>query len=192
MVQPVQELLTSQFLSGVNMGQEFTIKSNTIEDKINQLLPSQGGFGAGVDFSASTMVVPIVDLTESAEGSVLRQDLQKAFSHGSITSFKVAGATTTLITTTGYFRCFGSYNTHIKAAGVDAGFALSDGTTTKNVITFDSTNSGDTDQLFFLYDFIVFLAAGDSFIANSDTSDAVLSGSTRQIADISGNLVNPI
>ena len=111
---------------------------------------------------------------------------------GSITSFNVAGPTTTPITTPGYFRCFGSYNTHIKAAGVDAGFALSDGTTTKNVITFDSTNSGDTDQLFFLYDFIVFLAAGDSFIANSDTSDAVLSGSTRQIADISGNLVNPI
>ena len=81
------------------MAEEFVIKSPAIEDKINQLLPSQGGFQPGVDFSASTMVVPIVDLTESAEGSVLRQDLQKAFSHGSITSFKVAGATTTLITT---------------------------------------------------------------------------------------------
>ena len=79
------------------MAEEFTIKSTTIEDKINQLLPSQGGFGAGVDFSASTMVIPIVDLTETAEGSVLRQDLQSALSHGSITSFKVAGATTTLV-----------------------------------------------------------------------------------------------
>ena len=174
------------------MAEEFTIKSDTIEDKINQLLPSQGGFGAGVDFSASTMVIPVVDLTEAAEGSVLRQDLQSALSHGSITSFKVAGATTTLVTTTGYFRVFGQYNTHIKAAGVDARFSLSDGTTTKNIITFDSTNSGDTDQLFFLYDFIVFLAAGDSLIANTDTSDAILSGSTRQLADISGNLVNPI
>ena len=50
------------------MAQEFTIKSADIEDKINQLLPSQGGFAPGVDFSASTMVVPIVDLTETAEG----------------------------------------------------------------------------------------------------------------------------
>ena len=33
------------------MGQEFTIKSAKIEEKINQLLPTQGGFGAGVDFS---------------------------------------------------------------------------------------------------------------------------------------------
>ena len=36
------------------MAQEFTINSTAIESKINQLLPSQGGFGAGVDFSAST------------------------------------------------------------------------------------------------------------------------------------------
>ena len=47
------------------MAQEFVIKSPEIEDKINQLLPSQGGFQAGVDFSASTMVVPIIDLTET-------------------------------------------------------------------------------------------------------------------------------
>ena len=60
------------------MAQEFTINSEAIESKINQLLPSQAGFGAGIDFSASTMVIPIVDLTETAEGSGLRQDLQKS------------------------------------------------------------------------------------------------------------------
>ena len=72
------------------MAQEFTIKSQDIEDKINQLLPSQGGAGAGVDFSASTMVIPIVDLTETAEGSSLRQDLQSSLSHKSITTFDVS------------------------------------------------------------------------------------------------------
>ena len=50
------------------MGQEFIIKSPNLEDKINQLLPSQGGFQAGVDLSATTQIVPIVDLTETAEG----------------------------------------------------------------------------------------------------------------------------
>ena len=68
------------------MAEEFTIKSEQIEAKINQLLPSQGGYGAGLDFSASTMVIPIVDLTETAEGSQLRQDLQTAFSYNSATS----------------------------------------------------------------------------------------------------------
>ena len=66
------------------MAQEFTIKSKAIEDKVNQLLPTQGGYGAGVDFSASTMVIPVVDLTESAEGGTTRQDLQSALSHGSV------------------------------------------------------------------------------------------------------------
>ena len=68
------------------MAQEFTINSSAIENKINQLLPSQGGFGAGIDFSASTMVIPIVDLTESAEGGTARQDLQTALSLISVTS----------------------------------------------------------------------------------------------------------
>ncbi len=88
------------------MAQEFTINSASIESKINQLLPSQGGFGSGVDFSASTMVIPIVDLTESAEGSSLRQDLQSSLSHGSITSTTVTNTTTTLVNTTGYYRVY--------------------------------------------------------------------------------------
>ena len=85
------------------MAQEFTIKSEQIESKINQLLPSQGGFGAGVDFSASTMVIPIVDLTETAEGSSLRQDLQSAFSHNTGTVFNITNTPTTILNTTGYF-----------------------------------------------------------------------------------------
>ena len=83
------------------MAQEFVIKSQDIEDKINQLLPSQGGFQAGVDFSASTMVVPIIDLTETAEGATARQDLQTASSLNSSSAFVVNNTSTTIITTTG-------------------------------------------------------------------------------------------
>ena len=92
------------------MGQEFVINSADIEAKINQLLPSQAGFGAGVDFSASTTVIPIVDLTETAEGSSLRADLQAALSHDSTTTFSITNATNTVITnTTGYWRVFWIY-----------------------------------------------------------------------------------
>ena len=89
------------------MGQEFVIKSTTLEDKINQLLPSQGGAQAGVDLSASTTIIPIVDLTESAEGSVLRQDLQTALSFNKVTSTSATNQTVTVINTTGYWRVFG-------------------------------------------------------------------------------------
>ena len=90
------------------VAEEFVINSNAIETKINQLLPSQGGFAPGVDFSASTMVIPVVDLTETAEGSGLRQDLQTSISFNSITVFSVANTTTTIINTTGYYRVFGN------------------------------------------------------------------------------------
>lgn len=176
------------------MAQEFTINSKTIETKINQLLPSQGGFGAGVDFSASTMVIPIVDLTESAEGSGLREDLQSSLSFGSITPFAVLNATTTIINTTGYFRVFGFMSGSSSLAGASAcNFTLNDGTSDKILLDAKvsnlETNVGANTSL--SYDFIVFLEAGDSLKAISGSTQKAIRGTTRQIADISGNLVNP-
>jgi len=166
------------------MGQEFVIKSTTLEDKINQLLPSQGGAQAGVDLSASTTIIPIIDLTESAEGSLLRADLQSSLSLTSITSFVVNNATTTLINTTGYYRVFGNYN--VKTGGFGS-FALTDGTTTKTLIAFSGATTSILDLI---YDFIVFLRAGDS-LRGICNANSVLAGSSRQLADLSGNLVNP-
>lgn len=174
------------------MAQEFTINSSSIESKINQLLPSQGGFGAGVDFSASTMVIPIVDLTETAEGSNVRADLQTALSHKNVTSFSVNGATTTLVNTTGYFRVFGSATVLCGSASTQSvNFGINDGSTTKIVwelsiptaVASNVMTSGN-------YDFIVFLEAGVSLQSSAGTN-AEVTGCTRQIADIDGNLVNP-
>ena len=175
------------------MAQEFIIKSPDIESKINQLLPSQGGFEAGVDFSASTMVIPIVDLTETAEGSSLRQDLQTSFSLGSITAFSVSNTTSTLVNTTGYFRCFGSFTMFTPASGViNNSFNLTDGTTTKKIINFViNGTSGDGQNVFTPFDFNVFLPAGVSLTATSGSTICTLEGNTRQIADINGNLTNP-
>ena len=66
------------------------------------MLPSQGGLGAGFDLSASTQIVPIVDLTESAEGSQLRSDLQKAVDNAT-TETSAVNATVTAINTTGFY-----------------------------------------------------------------------------------------
>ena len=92
------------------MGQEYFINSQELQNKINNLLPSQGGLGAGIDLSASTQIVPIVDLTESAEGSNVRQDLQTAFSHKSSNFTLTVNATNTLINNTGYYRVLASAN----------------------------------------------------------------------------------
>ena len=175
------------------MAQEFTIKSQDIEDKINQLLPSQGGFQPGVDFSASTMVIPIVDLTETAEGSTLRQDLQTSFSLGSITSFSVSNTTTTIINTTGYFRIYGTVTLiQDSPTAPRVNIQITDGTTTKDIVKISSQNAiAASAPITIVQDFIVKVEAGDSVQVVSNDSRAGFSGSTRQIADISGNLVNP-
>jgi hypothetical protein len=173
------------------LGQEFVIKSQNLEDKINQLLPSQGGFQAGVDLSASTQIIPIVDLTETAEGSLLRQDLQNALSHTNITAFTVFNTTTTVINTTGFYRIYGNFN--CLPAGVDknGGFDINDGTTDKRIQTYSVKSNTNTSALIVPFDFTVFLGAGDSLKVVSDNASAIMSGCTRQIADINGNLVNP-
>ena len=100
------------------MGQEFVIKSQDLEDKINQLLPSQGGFQPGVDLSASTTIIPIVDLTESAQGSNLRQDLQTAFGINS-SVFSVTNATTTIINTTIIIQTTPGKRARLKSAQIE-------------------------------------------------------------------------
>ena len=167
------------------MGQEFIIKSQGLEDKINQLLPSQGGFQAGVDLSASTTVIPIVDLTETAEGSSLRQDLQTAFSLTAVTFHEINNTSSTVVNTTGYYRVFGFVN--YSAAGT-AKIEITDGTTTKDVMKTGLSSSAILNESF---DFNVFLPAGDSLVATSTANNVRMRFTTRQIADINGNLVNP-
>jgi len=172
------------------MAQEFTINSSAIESKINQLLPSQGGFGAGVDFSASTMVIPIVDLTETAEGSDVRADLQTSFSFNNTNSYAVANASTTLINTTGYFRILGNMTLLKTNDGATINISITDGVSSKILINGKSSQLATSSS--FSYDFTVFLGAGDSIVATSTSVELGIVGITRQIADISGNLIQPI
>ena len=167
------------------MGQEFFINSQELENKIRSLLPSQGGAGAGFDLSASTQIIPIIDLTESAEGSNVRQDLQTAFSLNTITATNVQNSNNTIISTTGYFRINGVVNTF--GAG-NIFFNVTDGTTTKTMYQYvGSTTSNNSTN----FNFIVFLEAGHSFQVNSTSANNVTQVISRQIADIDGNLSNP-
>tara|TARA_E500000331_G_scaffold257512_1_gene248267 strand:+ start:174 stop:686 length:513 start_codon:yes stop_codon:yes gene_type:complete len=170
------------------VAEEFIINSNAIETKINSLLPSQGGFAPGVDFSASTMVIPIVDLTETAQGGTTRQDLQSALSLASCTVFDVTNTTTTIVNTTGYWRV-----TAVSSCGgsptVRNSIIMTDGTTTKQMWEHLMNGTGNSCLNI---DYIFFLPASVSLQVKSDSSGATIAGSVRQLADLSGNLVNPI
>ena len=167
------------------MGSEYFINSQELEDKVRDLLPSQGGAGAGFDLSASTQIIPIIDLTESAEGSNLRQDLQSSFSLKSITHTETINATNNLVTNTGYFRVYGTITTY---AFSDCRIELTDGTTTKKIFNFSGGNTNNTTEFF---DFNVFLSAGDELRVQTNATTITARVAFRQIADIDGNLIQP-
>ena len=173
------------------MAQEFEIFSESIRDKLNSLLPAQNINSIGVELTGSTQIIPIVDLTEVAEGSNLRQDLQTSLSHGSCTAFSVNNTTTTVINTTGYFRIFGQISLAGAATESKVSFILNDGATDKVIYTITANNVTAGQFVGQKFDFNVFMSAGDSFkiLAANTTSNCI--GNTRQIADLSGNLVNP-
>ena len=172
------------------MGSEYFINNQELEDKVRQLLPSQGGAGAGFDLSASTQIIPIIDLTESAEGSDVREDLQTALSHGSVSSFSIENATTTVISNTGYFRILGTFNGNNDSANVVGEIKLFDGSTRKTIQYFGNFNKANENSVIVPFDFVVFCKAGDS-VEVVATVDAFMVGCTRQIATIDGVLVNP-
>ena len=171
------------------MAQEFTIKSEQIESKINQLLPSQGGFGAGVDFSASTMVIPIVELTETAEGSSLREDLQVAQDFATSESLISNASNTVIVNTTGFFRVDFTI-TRDGDAGNGTELNIFDGTTSKPIFSTADRSLGGTGTSVNTSKTVIYLRAGDS-LRGTAGNKATLAVYTRQIADISGNLTNP-
>ena len=174
------------------MAQEFTINSSAIEAKINSLLPSQGNAGAGVDFSASTMIIPIIDLTEAASGAGLRQDLQTCASLSSVTTYDRTNNSSVVLNTTGYYRFKGHVVGSSTASTTQyAIISITDGTTTKILQKFGTTAFALTQCPSIPYDFIVKLEAGDSITVLSNSSSINIHGWLRQIADLSGNLVNP-
>jgi len=167
------------------MGQEYFINSQELQNKVNSLLPSQVGAGAGFDLSASTQIVPIIDLTESAQGSNVPQDLQTAYSHTNSDHQTITNTTTTLIVNTGYWRILASAN-----CGTTSGVAqlsINDGSTSKTV--YSQRLPANSHQN--LTDFIIFLGAGDSFEGISTSADLTLRVTLRQIADIEANLISP-
>jgi len=174
------------------MTQEFRVESEAIRDKLNSLLPAQNRGAIGVELTGSTTIIPIVDLTEVAQGSNIREDIQTALSLTSATEFS-NNSDATLISTTGYFRVIGTGQILTNSSAVQfIRFQITDGTSTKSIWQANTyTGIGTTFMRTVEYDFICLLKAGDSLQVDISDSFNGLSGSIRQIADLSGNLVNP-
>lgn len=166
------------------------VTSEALQARIRALLPSQQGFGE--DLQASNVIIPIIDLTSSAEGSALPTDLQTALAFDSQTAFNINNATSTIVNNTGFYRIFGvSSMTVGPAPSTINRFTMSDGLTTKTIWEHIESYTGTGAFSALQFDFVVFLTSGDSISGTSTQARASIIGSSRQIADVNGNLVNP-
>tara|TARA_Y100000114_G_C11724200_1_gene310065 strand:- start:304 stop:828 length:525 start_codon:yes stop_codon:yes gene_type:complete len=174
------------------VGQEYFINSESLQQKVRQLLPSQGGLGQGQDLSATTQIVPVIDLTETAEGSDVRPDLQTALSFGSTTVTSVSNQTSSIITNTGYWRIFGQNIINFpRASNAEILHIINDGSSDKNIkVFFDYADSSETQSSQEFFDYNIFLKAGESFKVTAP-GDAICKVTTRQIATIDGTLIDP-
>lgn len=172
-----------------------TITSEQLEAAYRALTPSQDGFTE--DLMASNTIIPVLDLTADAQGSSISEALQQAwdFSTGNFES--KAAATTTIISNTGFWQVGLNVNLISTVTGSTAGSAalrINDGSSTKDVWTVNKlTSAGVTSGNAINDKFIVFLRSGDSLeYTNANASFAHFSVWYRQIADVSGNLTNPL
>lgn len=171
-----------------------TITSESLQAEVRRLLPSQRGFGQ--DLEAQNVIVPIVDLTPTAEGSALREDLQTAASFGALTVANRVGqstGTTTVVNTPGFYK----YNVSMAvgpAAVTDtfnARLELFDGSIGKIVHRISNVTSSGGGYDFESFSGSVFINTGESLRIGNKGTGVVVSCSAWQIADVNGNFVNP-
>lgn len=176
------------------MAQIINITSEALQATIRRLLPSQQGFGE--DLQASNVIQPIIDLTPTAEGSILPVNLQTALAFDSQTSFRAENSVAVVANSPGFYRIFGSSVVRDVGSGVasEAKLSMSDGTSFRTI--WSNTVNGITTTTTFgisslNIDVTVFLQAGEDLRVTSNATNTVIAGSIRQVATVTGELVNP-
>ena len=169
------------------------VTDEALEKKFRDTFKSQSGAALVNDLYASGTIVPIVDFTAAAQGSELRSDLQRAwdFSTGYA---QVRNVSSAIISNTGFWKVNANFSALDAAAGSFIGrLLISDGATQKNIFQLSELGGAGTDfETSAVIDLTVFLRAGDVFRAQSGSNNVIIDITYRQIADVSGNLVNPL
>ena len=171
-------------------GEIKSITSEALEAAYRALTPSQSGFTQ--DLQASNTIIPVLDLTASAEGTTTPISMQQALAFGSQTAFNVNNGSTNIITNPGFYRIVaGIMVKGASAAAQGGGIDMTDGLSTKRVWGLNENAGGTADPSYsFNLDVIVFNASGITTSIQA-SANAYFVGSVRQIANSNGELVNP-
>lgn len=171
------------------------VTSEALEAKYRQVFPAQAGAELIQDLYASGVIQPVIDFSSVAEGSFLAANLQTAwdFSTGSA---QINNSTVNLVTTPGFWKVDLTNTSDIDTAAVanNARVEIFDGITAKQIWGVSSFITGGVNSFALVESnsFIVYLRAGDTLRGISTQTASTLDVWYRQVADVNGNLVNPL
>ena len=169
------------------------IVSETLQKKFRDTFPAQAGQGLGGDLLASGVVVPTIDFGSVTQSGGLSESLQQALNFGGNTSFVVSGSSSTIATNPGFYRVVGVSAGLNGTSETSNKINISDGSTTKTMWShFFDGNTSIFTLINVPFDYIFYLATGESMIVVSSHQALYLSGSIRQIATSDGTLVLPL
>ena len=170
------------------------ITSEALEKKFRDVFPAQGGAELIQDLYAAGTIQPVIDFSTVAEGSVLPQNLQTAIDF-SVNTGVANNGTVLIANTPGFWLvrwCFSIGS----EGGVDTRVQMfiTDGLTNKDLRDLRQRDNvvNPTNTYGFAGEDVVFLRSGDSVSVFSSDNDAWGQFNARQIADVNGNLVNPL
>lgn len=171
------------------------VTDEALEKRFRDTFRAQGGSELVDDLYAQGVIVPIVDFTAAATGQQLGQNLQTAwdFSTGSVSI--TSASPTNIITNAGFWQVDLTYSGQAADAGATlrtATIDIYDGTTYKAVWAFSNAiNQVNTYNSIVENSFVVFLRSGDSLTGQGQSAEYPLDVWYRQIATVSGDLVDP-
>lgn len=173
------------------MAQITSVTSEALQAQLRTLLPSQQGFGE--DLQASNVIIPTIDLTSTAEGSVLPDYLQTAIDSSTSHTERDLAGTDTIINTTGFWRLVGTMAHKAATVDISTSIIINDGLTDNTIykLRTDSDSGTDDPQYAIPFDLVVFVKALESVKINCSSNNVTINITYRQIADINGNLTNP-
>ena len=172
------------------------VTTEALEKKFRDTFPSQAGAELVDDLYASGVITPIVDFTAAAQGSELPQLLQTALDFSTTVTTRTTNGTSIITSTPGFYSLYVNYCVALRGAqATDYGINLFDGATSKYVWTVGQGNSTtNEDDVVSTGNLIVYVRSGDTLrvISASSGLNGFISVSSRQIADVNGNLINPL
>lgn len=167
------------------------VTSEDLERRFREVFPAQGGAELVDDLYAQGTIVPVIDFTSVAEGSVLPENLQTAWDFATGHTSIAAAASATLINTTGFWKVnavvnglatgTASGNTHIQLVGVSA----------KTIFKTLTKPAGTVTGSVIEWSGIIFVKAGET-VTGACSNEHVMEVSYRQIASVDGTLTNPL